>query len=232
MKLKNYNEDLVLSMIDLVLEDRTDVESSENLVHDVAAYVLNRIPPRYIMSERGFTRMAGEHWVESENDGGLTNFVELVILVNKAIELITHRRRAASNGVHSGGELGIGELELWHNFPQVVGKIVDADTREPVYGATIAFLVDGEHSRPAEPSWSNPYATNAATKGFFSFWPQSMRSKDEASSHELAITVAHESYQQLELQRQIDIQASLTLPDSISGDNILNLETLRLKRAG
>ena len=49
MQVKNYQEELVLNTIDLVLQDREDVKPDELLVHDIAAYTLNRIHPKYIM---------------------------------------------------------------------------------------------------------------------------------------------------------------------------------------
>ena len=47
--------------IDIVLEDEPELRADEGFIYDVAAYVLNRIPPRYLMSERGFLRHAVEH---------------------------------------------------------------------------------------------------------------------------------------------------------------------------
>ena len=83
MKLKNYQEDIVLNMIRIVAADRAGVELTDALAHDVAAYTLNRVPSKYIMSERGFTRMASEHWIdEGEGSDGLPNLVELMLLVN------------------------------------------------------------------------------------------------------------------------------------------------------
>ena len=43
MKLKNYQEDLVLYVADIVIKDRPDVAADKDLLHDVAAYTLNRI---------------------------------------------------------------------------------------------------------------------------------------------------------------------------------------------
>ncbi|MCK4515693.1 MAG: late competence development ComFB family protein, partial [Spirochaetaceae bacterium] len=60
MKLKNYQEDVVLRAIDIALEDQSEVVSDPAFVNDVAAYVLNRVPPRYVMSERGFLRLTVE----------------------------------------------------------------------------------------------------------------------------------------------------------------------------
>ena len=67
MKLKNYQEDIVLHVIDIMLEDNPEIEADETLISDVAAYVLNRIPAKYIMSER----VEGEETIFPPLAGGI-----------------------------------------------------------------------------------------------------------------------------------------------------------------
>ncbi|MFW5738708.1 MAG: late competence development ComFB family protein [Spirochaetota bacterium] len=81
MRLKNYQEDVVFRAIEIALEDQQDLLSDEAFVNDVAAYVLNRVPPRYVMSERGFLRLALEHTEEADQDRSLANVIELMMLV-------------------------------------------------------------------------------------------------------------------------------------------------------
>ena len=100
MRLKNYNEDLVLETVKVVLKDRADVRPSRSFILDVAAYVLNRTPPKYITSERGFThevlQAAGGDGTEEQR---LVNVIELITHINQAIEVVARRRR---NGASVG----------------------------------------------------------------------------------------------------------------------------------
>ena len=94
MRLKNYNEDLVLETVKIVLKDRKDIHPTRSFILDVAAYALNRIPPKYITSERGFTR----EFVHAGNGNGeegekLINVIELITLINRAVEVVARRRR-------------------------------------------------------------------------------------------------------------------------------------------
>ncbi len=102
MRLKNYNEDLVLETVKVVLKDRADVRPSRSFILDVAAYVLNRTPPKYITSERGFThevvQAAGGDGTEEQR---LVNVIELITHINQAIEVVARRRR---NGRLGGPE--------------------------------------------------------------------------------------------------------------------------------
>lgn len=93
MRLRNYQEDIVLHLIEIILENHPEIEADDVFIHDVAAYALNRIPPRYIMSERGFIRFAFHNLSSEGNGDGLTNLVEYLIVINKAIGVIQNRRR-------------------------------------------------------------------------------------------------------------------------------------------
>ena len=93
MQLKNYQEDIVQHIIDIMLEDQPEIEADETFINDVAAYVLNRIPPKYIMSERGFTRLAALELIDDEDDNNLLNLVQLMMFVSKGMETVKDRRR-------------------------------------------------------------------------------------------------------------------------------------------
>jgi competence protein ComFB len=236
MRVKNYQEELVLNTINLVLQDRQDVEPDSLLIHDVAAYTLNRIPPRYIMSERGFTRLASEYWVDDGDEGGLTNLVELVFLINRAIDVVTNRRKK-DNGGHSQVKTGKAEapeikesVKYWHNFPHLMGKVLDRQTKEPVYGIRITLFLNGKLAEPAEPGWVNPYYTNYGTKGFFSFWPKPLPSEKEDRSFDVNVQFEHPDYDEMKLTKRLDTKGDLQLHNYIKVDNIFHLGTCELKR--
>ena len=227
MKLKNYQEDLVLYVADIVIKDRPDIETDEELLHDVAAYTLNRLPPRYIMSERGFTRLAADHWVDSDNDDGLAGLVEVLILVNKAIDIVKSRRKGSRPGKTAGPNR---EEELpdvhryWHNLPYLIGRILDRKSGRPVLEASVRVTIDGRLAEPAEPGWLNPYCTNAGTRGFYSFLPKPMRSRSKSKNFTLGLRIEHRDYQPVSLERRIDTVGELTTYQFIRSDQILNLE--------
>ena len=60
------------------------------------------------MSERGFTRLASDAWIDREDDSGLLNLVELLLLENKAIDVVKNRResveRMAADQNHTAAE--------------------------------------------------------------------------------------------------------------------------------
>jgi hypothetical protein len=219
---------------DIVIKDRPDIEGDEELLHDVAAYTLNRLPPRYIMSERGFTRLAADHWVDSDNEDGLASLVEVLILVHKAIDIVKSRRRGESTGKDSRRER---EEDLpdvrryWHNLPYLIGRVLDKKTKKPVLDAYVHVTIDGSPAEPAERGWLNPYCTNAGTKGFYSFLPKPIRSRSKNKQYTLGLKIEHRDYEPLSLQQRINTIGELTTHQFIHSDQILNLDDTYLNPA-
>jgi len=236
MRLKNYNEDLVLETVKIVLRDRKDVSPSRAFVLDVAAYALNRIPPKYITSERGFTREV----VHANNGNGeqgekLLNIIELITLINHAVDVVGRRRheslpqkkqsRAASD------EDNDQSLTYYYNMPHIFGRIVDAGDGKPVIAAEATLWINERMSVQAEPGWRNPYTTNEQTKGYFSFWPRVEMGESEALRIEMRIGFAHGRYAPFTFRKSMKVPGDFFVHDYIRGDKILDLGTLPLQRA-
>jgi len=227
MKLKNYQEDLVLYVADIVVKDRPDIEADEDLLHDVAAYTLNRLPPRYIMSERGFTRLAADHWVDSDNEDGLASLVEVLILVNKAIDIVKSRRKIEKPVIeaeHPPEEELPDVRKYWHNLPYLIGRVLDKNTKKPVLDARVRVTIDGRLARPAERGWLNPYRTNAGTKGFYSFLPKPIQSRSKSKTFTLGLSIEHRDYESMKVEHKIETAGELTTYQFIRSDQILNLD--------
>jgi hypothetical protein len=238
MRLKNYNEDLVLETAKLVLRDRKDVKPSRSFVLDVAAYTLNRIPPKYITSERGFTRelMMGNG---NGNGGGdrLVNIIELIALINRAIDIVARRRRALPSPrrvtLPAGADLEESlRLTYFYNMPHIFGRLVDARTGSPVVAASATLWVNDQLSVPAEPGWQNPYRTNEQTSGYFSFWPQAEMGEEDSCRVELRIGFDRQGYESWTLRKNVRVAGEFFVHDYIRPDKVLDLGSLSLQPAG
>ena len=231
MKLKNYQEDVVLRAIDIALEDQPDLISDTAFVNDVAAYVLNRIPPRYVMSERGFLRLTVEQLEEGNGKRSLANIIELMILVNRGIEIVQSRRPASGSAAAGDEKAPVEEHNVFvHNYPQFIGRVVDDESDEPIYGAVVSLHMDGDLVPPAEPGWSNPYRTHPQTKAFFSFWPHAAKSEHEAAICQILFSVEHPDYESIAHTESITTKGAFERTTAIYGEEVVNIGTLRLKR--
>lgn len=236
MRLKNYNEDLVLDTVKIVLKDRKDLKPTRSFILDVAAYVLNRIPPKYITSERGFTR----EFIQPEGGCGedgerLFTIIELITLVNRAIEVVARRRRdheprAAARAAFTEPLEDVPlHLTYFYNMPHIFGRIVDAGDGRPVIAAEATLWVNDNVSVPAEPGWRNPYLTNEQTKGYFSFWPQAEMGESECLRVELRIGFDHREYRPFSFKKNVKVPGEFFVHDYIRGDKLLDIGTLTLE---
>lgn len=238
MRLKNYQEDVVFRAIEIALEDRPDLLSDEGFVNDVAAYVLNRVPPRYVMSERGFLRLALEHSDEADQDRSLANVIELMMLVNRGVEIVGSRRSpgseesagqdASRSMAQKAGLAAAPGLEYVHNYPQIIGRVVDAESGTPVVGATVTLFIDGELVPPAANGWQNPYVTLEQTKAHFSFWPRASKSDALELHGQMLFTVEHPAYDSFSHAEPVTTHGAFDAARTISGDRIVSLRTFAL----
>jgi len=236
MRLKNYNEDLVLDTVKIVLKDRKDLKPTRSFLLDVAAYALNRIPPKYITSERGFTR----EFIQPEGGCGeegerLFTIIELITLVNRAIEVVARRRRDHTPRPASRAALAEPledvplHLTYFYNMPHIFGRIVDARDGRPVIAAEATLWINDSVSVPAEPGWQNPYLTNEQTRGYFSFWPQAEMGESECLRVEMRIGFDHREYRAFTFKKNVKVPGEFFVHDYIRGDKLLDIGTLALE---
>lgn len=232
MKLVNYQEDLVLHVAEIVLQDRPDVEFSQELLLDTAAYVLNRLPPRYIVSERGFTRLMADCMLDDGNEGNLGSLVELLLLINTAVDVIKERRLSPAGNEFQPEEEAVNDLiqPRWHNIPYLIGRVVDRNDGKPVPGINISLLVNGELARQAGNGWTNPYTTSAAVLGYFSFLPAPIRDEQQKKEFDLKVVFEGEGYERFVLEDTAKTEAELSARLDFRNDGFINLGTVSLAK--
>jgi competence protein ComFB len=234
MRLKNYNEDLVLETVKVVLGDRKDIHPTRALILDVAAYALNRIPPKYITSERGLTRELIQAVNGNDEEGErLVSVIELITLVNRAVDIVVRRRRdsgpARQPPSPAPAEDADMHLTYFYNMPHIFGRVVDAGDGTPIIAAQATLWIDERVSVPAEPGWRNPYTTNEQTRGYFSFWPQVEIGEAEAIRIEMRIAFEHGRYAPFTFRKSLKVPGDFFVHDYIRGDKLLDIGTLSLQ---
>lgn len=229
MKLKNYQEDIVLYLIDIALKDYPEISADETFIHDVAAYTLNRIAPNYIMSERGFTRFASMNLINEEKENSL---IALMMIINMSIECLNTRRKPNKKSIEDKiiDKKDIKSLynKYIHNFPQFIGRVVDETDEKPIIDTRVTLYINGDKAKSAEPNWPNPYFTNSATNGFYSFWPKSILKSSESKKYEVDLKINHKDYQVSNITKVIETQGTFYKNDLIEGDKIIKLPTCYL----
>ncbi len=224
MELKNYQEDVVLGLIDVLLDNQPELKDDSKFVYDVAAYTLNRIPPKYFMSERGFTRFVDLYLLEEDDQKSFVNLVELSLIVNTAIETVKKRRNGHNETKKHKEKTVEPAPEYIHNFPHILGRVFDAAMDTPLTNAEVTLKLNGKPAETVGPGWPNPYITSKATKGYFSFWPKHRTDKAQNLQHEAVVKVLCDGYKPYRIERVIETNGGFELQEVIRNESIINLE--------
>ncbi|MCX7679904.1 MAG: late competence development ComFB family protein [Spirochaetes bacterium] len=203
MAIRNIMEDVVASVVYEVLSKEKKVEYIEVYFDDIVAYVLNRIPPRYVTSERGILhdRIDFSRSAQRRSD--------ILFLVHEAMRFVQSRRSTPSPPSR------IDESAKMKFFPHVLGEVLEETTFNPISGIEISLLYNNQHAQMIDPNWPNPYKTNKATKGFFHFWPKFIEGEmDEFSPIEFVLRFSHPALEELETRFSLKAVTSFNLGNS------------------
>ncbi len=213
MAIKNMMEDIVSSSIEEVLNKNQDFGSYRSSFQEIMAFVLNRIPPKYVTSERGIlhTEIDSKFMFQQRSD--------ILFLIHEAITHIKTRREKAAI-VSSASDEG---HKLY--FPHLIGQIVEETTFSPVAEVKISLLNKGKIVKMMDENWKNPYYTNKSTKGYFHFWPvfdeECVIEKDAV---EFEIKFEHSKFQSTSVKISLPVEVGYNLTRS----HALSLTLLKL----
>jgi competence protein ComFB len=212
MPVKNIMEDVVFSVIDRVIREDRSLALTDDFRHDIAAYVLNRISPRYVTSERGIlhARLESKFFVQQKTD--------MLLLIHEAIEIITRRRMTPSVNLDDV----IRERPVF--TPHMIGEVLEETTFSIIPDVRITLLHGGKPAIMIDGSWANPYLTSRATMGYYHFWPQ-VELDGEGGEVSFEILFEHPKFH----EKRIDfsVQVSGSFDPSVSKVIPIALLTLR-----
>jgi hypothetical protein len=195
-------EDIVTSVVREVLKKDKDLPKAEIYEQDIIAYVLNRVPARYITSERGIIHGKLESRFKFQQR------TDILFLIQEAIQNIQSRRASSPSSVE---ELAGRERML----PHIMGEVLEETTFSIIPGVEVTLLYKGKPAAMIDESWTNPYTTNKATKGYFHFWPEfAAKAMDEKKDIPFTITFTHPKFTGKQVELSLRVPESTNLYES------------------
>ena len=160
----NVMEEVVAGVIDDVASG--DAAMGELLAEpqnrlDVLCFVLNRIPPAYIVSGRGLAHLQENEQNRRQLDADLV--ARVYEGVRRVRDVRRHPAAPSSEEEHA---------QYYFRFPAVAGRLLNGATLQPLSGVSVRLLCDGQPAPMANPRWANPYPISDRTPGAFVFWPR------------------------------------------------------------
>lgn len=154
-----------------------DCDSCRN---DTICYVLNRVPPKYVVSGRGVLHM--------RSDSDLTQLrADVDAMAIEGIRLISASRRHSHNFIKDDDNEA--QRQPTYNFPTFIGALFDGTTFEPLTDASISLYQNNQIAEMMDNTWQNPCNTYKSTKGSYSFCVKSQKAESENINKDFSFTI-------------------------------------------
>jgi competence protein ComFB len=165
MELHNTNEDIIIAEVNDIFDTLQENENSDNICccdqcrMDTACYVLNRIEPRYIVSNRGAVRIEQETLANQQKEA------DIVATIHEGIKQVAHNKRPS----HRSGRNDIHAPVF--NMPTIIGRLFNGLNFAPVADVKIDLRCNGNLVTMVDNNWQNPYHLMPHSEGTFTFLP-------------------------------------------------------------
>lgn len=174
MKVQNFMEDLVITRVHELYDEIKEKDTPwlncdcEHCRLDTICYALNRLPPRYIVSGRGFIHNTLEQ--DSQLKADIDSLIFEGMHTINATQRPYHQKSKEKTSVASGP---------YYNFPTFIGNILDGTSFEPLSDVEITLKYQNQNAEMSDYTWLNPYTTAKLTKGTYSFLVKSEKAEKE-----------------------------------------------------
>ena len=227
MNVHNLMEDVVIKAVN-TLYDKVKGEDvtwltcdCENCRLDTVSYVLNRIPPKYVVSGRGVT-----HNVEYLASSQLQADVDSLAL--EGMRTVSTTKRPFHTENREDCTIQDEKKKPAFNFFTFMGVVLDGNTFEPVTNAKITLKMDGKLAEMVDKTWSNPYYLVPSTKGVYSFWVKSIPAKEsgERAYFNLSIEIEAEGYAESVYHFEVPIMSEDRVRQTLDSTYTLKIKDL------
>jgi competence protein ComFB len=177
MELHNTNEDIVIAQVTDIFNAIEQQGNSDNICTcdqcrtDTACYVLNRIEPRYIISNRGAVRVERESLENQQKDA------DIVVMIREGLRKIHHNKRLSSNHEIKNSSVSFQNKPIF-NIPTVIGRVFNGTNFAPIVDIEIELLRNNDIVSMVDNNWQNPCHIVKHSEGTFTFWPAPILAED------------------------------------------------------
>ncbi|MFP3042102.1 late competence development ComFB family protein [Treponema primitia] len=228
MEIHNTTEDIVFAAIGEICTSIEKQGNPEKLCLcdqcriDAACFVLNRVPPHYIISNRGAAR------IEQETISRQQQEADAVSLVFEALKRVSHNQRPNSD--HTKGSVKEARRGPVFNIPTIIGRAFDGANFSPLADVGVELWRDGKLVEMKNRNWQNPCKLVLNTQGTFTFWPESIPAKEEGSREQFEYSVKIEvpGFETMTHFFEIPVISELGDAGSFSMDRTIKLPDLYL----
>jgi competence protein ComFB len=228
MELHNAIKGMVVNMVNEFFETLNKSENAgkfctcDQCRMDVTCYVLNRTPPRYIVSNRGASQSL------KEDIGQQQQTADIAALIYEGLKRVNHNLRP--NFAHSSEKSGAtnGDVSPKFNIPTIMGRIFNGNNFALLSDASVELLWAGELVIMKDGNWQNPYHIIPDIEGKYSFWPAPVPASqtDNHKIFEYTLRVTAPEFETLTYTFKVPVASEMQASISFSPDRTFKLPDL------
>ena len=227
MELHNTVEDTVISRVDEIFKTIDEEKKGEYCTcaqcrMDVTCYALNRLPPHYIVSHRGASRVRRGSFEHQQQAADMTS------IIYDGMKKVNHNQRPNFSHSSKSGGKGIESGVPVFNVPVIMGRLFNGDNFAPLSDLNVELLWNGELVPMKDGNWHNPFHLVSNTEGTFSFWPAPAKAS-KADMHkifEYALRVSSSGFDTLNHFFKIPVASEIQTAGSFSLERTFKLPDL------
>lgn len=207
MNVHNLMEDVVKKSVNDLYEQVKNDKATwltcdcENCRLDTITYVLNRLPPKYVVSGRGAT-----HSEVMLNNQQLKADIETLSL--EGMRIVSSTKRPFHLNNRKDCEIAENNSPVF-NFSSIIGTVLDGSTFEPIINAKVLLKIDGKPAEMIDKTWINPYTTIKNTRGVFNFWIKPIPAKQSGikKSFKMELEISCDGYSDLNYHFTLPVES-------------------------
>ena len=228
MEVHNTAEDTVISKVNEIFETFEKERNERKFClcnqcrMDVTCYVLNRVQPHYIASNRGVSR------VQLENIERQQKLADINTLIQEGLRQVNHNQRPSAVHSSEAGGSDAGTSFPAYNVPTIMGRVFNGNNFAPLSDAQVELLWNGNPVTMKDGNWQNPYRIVPNTEGTFSFWPEADRASapDKHKIFEYTLRVSAPEMETLNHFFKIPVKSEIQVAGSFTLNRMFKLPDL------
>ncbi|MDR0553809.1 MAG: late competence development ComFB family protein [Treponema sp.] len=224
----NIMEDIILARVnelcDGITEEQPDICVCPQCRLDTACYALNRVSPRYLVSNRGVARVEQASLEHQQDDADIT------VLIYEGIRRVNHNQRLHDSQRQKDGANGVESGRAVFNIPTILGRLFNGVNFSPMSDVVVELYRNGELVPMKDLNWQNPYDLVPNIQGMFTFWPAAVPADAEGvrKTFEYTVTIEAPGFESLRHVFNIPVKSEFQKAGTFSMDRTFKLPDLYL----
>ncbi|MDR2797997.1 MAG: late competence development ComFB family protein [Treponema sp.] len=220
----NINEDRVTAEVNAIFDliekggNPQKICTCSQCRTDIICYVLNRMEPHYVVSNRGLARVARSSITYQQKEA------DIVSLIYNGINQIHYHMRPFTKHKDTEGS-------FWNNnkpvfiIPAIIGRIFNGINFAPLEEAQIELRHEQTLVPMLDSNWQNPYNLVSSIAGIFTFLPCPIPAESQGIQQKLGFFLAIKApgFEALSYSFKVSVMSEVPTDNLFSMERIFRL---------